>query len=235
MNRDSFDAERPTALPSEEILLGAELPSRAVSPTEPFDADDLRLIADGSVFEARARVMTRMREVFEALRHRLIRHLARGSYLAPKGADRRHGKFGRGEYLEQMPYVYLDLPRYFDTEAAFTFRALFWWGHGVSFSLILGGPFLTEYRRRLLENLDVLQALDVHVSMAEHPWDWGRGDQHTLALAPGVEPMLLRLFRFQNYLKCVRYLDFQDTEFREGRIAESALLTFQAFEPIILR
>lgn len=199
-----------------------------------FDPAELQLMGDGSAFRVRARVIARIRLAFEAIRHRMARHVAQGHYLEPVGTDRRHGKIGRGEYLEEMPYVYVDLPRYFDGESCFTFRTLFWWGHGVSFSLILGGSHLTEYRQRLLQHLPVLKALQVHVSATETPWDWQRGPGHTLPLNESDEVALLRLWKGQNYLKCSRYLAFDEAEFRQLRIDEAAVLTFQAFEPLIL-
>ncbi|MCC7141495.1 MAG: hypothetical protein IT349_05270 [Candidatus Eisenbacteria bacterium] len=201
---------------------------------ELFSEDELAQVADGGPFRARARLIGRMRVVFEGLRHRLARHLEAGRYLAPANADWRHGRIGRGEYLGDMPYTYLDIPRHFEAESAFTFRTLFWWGHGVSFSLILGGQHLQEYRARLVRNLAVLSALEVHIAAGESPWDWERGPGHTLRLATGQESELLRLFRTQTFLKCARFLDFDEPEFRRSRIEDAALLTFQALEPIIL-
>ncbi|MFN8547222.1 MAG: hypothetical protein U0527_04430 [Candidatus Eisenbacteria bacterium] len=221
--------------PGSEVLATGDGPATETFPGhELWSAEELSALHDGNPFRLRARVVARMRLVFEGLRHRMARHVAAGHYLGPAGCDWQGGKIGRGEYLGDMPYVYLDLPRYFDAESAFTFRTLFWWGHGVSFSLILGGPHLAEYRQRLLRHADVLSALDVHVAMGETPWDWERGAGHTLKIEAGREPELARLLRGQNYLKCVRFLDFDEADFRRCRIDDAALLTFQALEPLIL-
>jgi hypothetical protein len=210
------------------------VPGRTFEAASPFSREELEAIGDPGPFLLRARIIENLEGVFGHLRDRLSRHLKQGSYLAPDGVDWTRGKIGRGEYLDGVPYVYLDLPRYLQEENAFTFRALFWWGHRVSFSLILGGPHLPQYRRRLLENLEVLGALQVHISTAANPWDWHRGSGHTLRLSAGGDRSLLQLFKEQSYLKCCRYLEFDDPEFRENRIDEAGLYAFRAFEPLVL-
>lgn len=199
-----------------------------------FSEEDLALMADDTFFRARTRVLARLRTAFERLRDVLMLHLSEGNYLTPEGVDLNQGKIGRGEYLEDTPYVYLDYPRFFQGETFFTFRTLFWWGHEISFSLLLGGEFLPEYRQRLLKNLSILEALQVHVATTETPWNWRRGPGYTLPLAVGEEGTLLRLFRAQDFLKCSRFLSFSEAEFRENRLDEAALLTFRALEPLVL-
>lgn len=201
---------------------------------ELFSHDELRVLGDTRTFRVRDKVMASMDQSFADLRTRLSRHLEKGRYLAPHGVDYTRGKSGQGEHLDGLPYSFVDLPRYIALDECFTYRALFWWGDGVSFSLILGGVHLGAYRRRLLENLDILAALGVYVSLAENAWDWQRGRGRTVAARPGAEDELLRVFRKQNFLKCSRFLEFSDPEFRENRIDEAGLYTFQALEPLVL-
>jgi hypothetical protein len=199
-----------------------------------FSQEEVRLLADDRFFKVRSRVLARLNSAFERLRDRLMLQLGEGNYLTPVGADLSHGHVGRGEFLDDLPYVYLDYPRHFEGESYFTFRTLFWWGHEISFSLLLGGEYLAEYRQRLLRNVGILAALQVHVAATETPWDWRRGPGHTIPLAPGEEGTLLRLFRSQDFLKCSRFLSFEETEFRENRLDEAAVLTFRALKPLIL-
>ena len=201
---------------------------------EIFSSDELRVLEDTRTFRVRDKVMASMDRSFADLRTRLSRHLEKGSYLAPHGVDYKRGKVGQGEHLDGLPYSFVDLPRYIAEDECFTYRTLFWWGDGVSFSLILGGSHLGDYRRRLLENLDILSALGVYVSLAENPWDWQRGRGHNVPARPGAEEELLRAFRKQSFLKCSRFLEFSDPEFRENRIDEAGLYTFQALEPLVL-
>lgn len=199
-----------------------------------FTSEEIALLRDDRFFRVREQMVERVRRAFERLRERLHLHLAGGTYLMPPSASLRESRYGRGEHLDEMPYAFLDCPSYFDRESFFTFRTLFWWGHEMSFTLLLAGEHLPEYRQRLIRNLGILEALEVHVSTADTPWDWARGPGHTMRLAAGEEGTLLRIFRLQSFLKCTRYLEFEEAEFRENRIDEAALLTFRAFEPIIL-
>lgn len=217
-----------------DVSLGAPEVSRIVQPRQPFTESDIDLLSDAEPFRARARVLARVERIFGSLREHLRQQVADGNYLAPLGLDRCQGKIGRGEYLDDLPYVYLDLPRYFDATGAFTFRSLFWWGHGVSFSLILGGPHLPAYRDRVIQHVDVLQALDVNVALGIDPWDWRHGEGHTLPIRRGSETELSSALRARSFLKCSRFLSFDDEDFRANRIDEAALLTFRALEPIVL-
>lgn len=208
--------------------------AEAFGGNHPFSNEDLSAMEDSTPFLTRARIIKALEDTFLHLRRRLCDHVSPANYLAPEGVDWEEGKMSRGEYLDGVPYLFLDLPRHFTAESSFTYRALFWWGHGVSFSLILGGNYLADYRRRLMENLEILEALQVHVSTSPNPWDWRRGLGHTVCLSEGKKGDLLRLFREQNYLKCSRYLEFSDPEFRENRVDEAGLYAFRALEPLIL-
>ena len=207
-----------------------------VAPGDPagYSEDEIDLLCDDRFFRQRERLLARVQRGFARLRDRLQLQLEGGSYLMPAAATVGPSRIGRGEHLDDMPYTYLDLPSYFGQGNFFAFRTLFWWGHEISFILLLGGEHLPEYRQRLLQNLSILEALDVYVSTAETPWDWARGQGHTMRLAAGEQGTLQRLFRSQNFLKCVRYLEFRDDDFRRDRLDEAAVLTFRALEPIIL-
>ena len=205
-----------------------------IYPPGGYHDDELARLSDSQPFELRDRVVADLREAFERLRRRLGEHLREGTYLAPLGVDYVEGKLGVGDHLEGLPYAFLDLPRFLEKDVTFTYRTLFWWSHGVSFSIILEGEHLGEYRRRLIANQEILSALDVHVAVAPTPWDWMKGPGHTLPLRPDNRELVLRSFREQSYLKCSRFLEFRDPEFREGRVDAAAFYTFQAFEPLIL-
>ncbi len=199
-----------------------------------FSDEEIALLSDPSWFRLRARALRELEQLLLRLGEQLRARLAGDGYLRPAEVDLGEGKLAKGDHLEDLPYIYLDLPRSLDEQSLFTFRTLFWWGHEISFSLLLSGRHLSEYRARLLQNLGILEALDVYVSTAESPWDWRRGPGHTLRLSEGERGTLERLFRKQAFLKCSRYLEFNAAEFRQMRIDDAAILSFRALEPLIL-
>jgi hypothetical protein len=203
--------------------------------TPPFFSDkEIALLSDPSWFRLRARTLEHLEDSLLRLGEQLRMQVAGAGYLRPAEVDLGEGRLAKGDHLEDLPYIYLDLPRSLDEQSLFTFRTLFWWGHEISFSLLLSGPHLPEYRSRLMQNLGILEALDVHVSTAGSPWDWRRGPGHTLRISSGERGTLERLFRKQAFLKCSRYLEFHAAEFRQMRIDDAAILTFRALEPLIL-
>ena len=232
----SPETDDAAVAPSDEVesLAGRSSDVRPFPGREVYSREELQVLEDTTPFRVRDKVMASMERSFSDLRTRLTSHLRKGHYLAPAGVDYRRGKVGQGEHLDGLPYSFVDLPRYITEDECFTYRALFWWGDGVSFSLILGGDHLGIYRRRLLENLEILSALGVYVSLADNPWDWQRGKGLTVRAQPGKEPDLLRAFRKQSFLKCSRFLEFSDSDFRENRIDEAGLYTFQVLEPLVL-
>jgi hypothetical protein len=201
---------------------------------KPLTPEELRVLEDVRPFRIREKVIGSLQTNFDDLRRRLVGHLQHGSYLAPPGVDYLHGKIGQGEHLDGLPYLFVDMPRYISQESSFTYRTLFWWGDGVSFSFILSGPHLSQYRQRLMESLPILEALDVYVSVGENPWEWQRDRSNTIKAEPRNADQLVRVLRGQSYLKCSRFLGFGEPEFREGRVDDVGLYTFQAFEPLVL-
>jgi len=189
---------------------------------------------DQTPFLLRTRILENLKTVLEHLHQRILDHTQKGNYLAPEGVDWRRGKLSQGDHLDGVPYIYLDFPHFLDEENSFTFRTLFWWGHGVSFSFILGGEHLPTYRERLLENLEVLEALEIHLSTAENPWDWKQGPGHTIPLGTERQSQILATFKAQSFLKCCRFLGFEEPELRENRIDEAGIYAFRALEPLIL-
>lgn len=204
------------------------------SKSNAFTSAEISAMRDRTPFETRTRVMSSLEVGFRSLKRRLAEQFTHSAYLAPAGVDWVHGKIGQGEHLDGVPYMFLDYPRYFTDESSFTFRSLFWWGQGLTFSLILGGSNLDTYRRNLLENLPILGALDVQVAVGENPWDWHQGEGHTLSLAQADASVVGRLLRQQDFLKCSRVLGFDDVEFRQNRIDEAGLYAFRSLEPLVL-
>lgn len=56
-------------------------------------------------------------------------------------------KIYKGEQYRQLPYVMMDLPRYFKGEDTFAIRSFFWWGNSFSIHLVLGGKYKTLYEQ----------------------------------------------------------------------------------------
>jgi hypothetical protein len=61
-------------------------------------------------------------------------------------------KISTGENLNNLPYVVLDFPKIEGPKFDFVCRALFWWGRGIQFQLILNGKSKDVYARILAQS-----------------------------------------------------------------------------------
>ena len=81
-------------------------------------------------------------------------------------------KVSKGENYRHLPYLVLDYPRIFQHDATFAFRTMFWWGNYFSFTLHLGGEWLSVYRRALLSNIKSLYNKQYYICIGDTPWQY---------------------------------------------------------------
>lgn len=90
----------------------------------------------------------------------------------PEGCDLIQGKITRGENYKGFPYRVLDFPRKFSKEDLFTFRTMFWYGHGFSFHLQGGGKSNHDLRKLLSTNITRGGGREFFLGTGEHPFDY---------------------------------------------------------------
>ena len=80
-------------------------------------------------------------------------------------------KISKGENYQQLPYVMLDYPRYFDKENVLAIRTFFWWGNFISISLQLSGESKISAAKGLMNNFSLLQNEDYWICINNSPWE----------------------------------------------------------------
>jgi hypothetical protein len=80
-------------------------------------------------------------------------------------------KIAKGENYEQLPYVLLDYPRFFEKENIFAVRTMFWWGNFFSCTLHLSGQYKQQFEQVLLRNLHALKKNDFYICINENEWE----------------------------------------------------------------
>jgi hypothetical protein len=198
-----------------------------------FTADELTLVADEHFFQAKARIMHKVRAVLDEVHAALKDELAGVDLLAPEGFDPARFQFVKGEHLEACPYQYLDFPKHFVGNEKFTFRSLFWWGHHFVFALILEGAGLLRYKQNLINRYHLVAGRQLCLALAPAPWEWKQGEGYTLPLTHDRKPEVSAVLAGRRFFKLARFVPPDDPVVREGRLAEVGRETLRALLPVI--
>ena len=79
-------------------------------------------------------------------------------------------KISRGENYQQLPYVMLDYPRYFEKQDTLAIRTFFWWGNFFSINMQLSGNIKNSVINNLTTNFLQLQQNDYWICVNNNPW-----------------------------------------------------------------
>ena len=113
-------------------------------------------------------------------------------------------QFVKGEHLEHCPYQYLDYPKHFVGTTTFTFRSLFWWGHHMVCALLLEGPYLKRYKRKLFDRFHSVAGQGLEISLAPSFWEWKRGEGYTLPITHDRKAQMGAVMAERSSLKIAR-------------------------------
>ena len=204
-----------------------------MDPSIQFTPAERHLIQDTHFFQTKAVITKKVKRLLEQLHTALKEELAISSLLAPEGIDTQVGQFVKGEHLHDFPYQYLDFPKYFSQEEKFTFRSLFWWGHHFVFALILEGPQLDRYKENLLKSYDRLADQGLHILMAPTLWEWEKRPELFLEIRKDNRATVEAALATRPFLKVHRFIDFNDSVFEKGELAETGRRVFQVLKGII--
>lgn len=196
---------------------------------------ELRLVCDREFFRAKAVITEKIKAMLIELRQRLAAELDPARYVAPEGVDWTVGQLVKGEHLDDFPYLYLDLPKFFSNEDKFAYRTLFWWGHHVVCALILEGRHLDRYTQRLLARYGSLADRGLYLSMTPTPWEWRRAPEVLIELTASNEAAVADALGERRFVKLQRFIPFDDPSVANGGMAEAAVTTFRLLAPIVER
>jgi len=141
----------------------------------PLTPQQLALIADASLLQAKADATATLTTHLHALSDTLRAEIAQrqGQWRLPTGFNPSAFQVARGENLDNLPYQYLDCPRFYSKTDIFAFRVLIWWGRAVHHCWIFKGAPLVAIREQLLAQRGVLDA-DLCIWTGTELWDWSQ-------------------------------------------------------------
>ncbi len=198
-----------------------------------FTPEENALIQDTRFFETKARVSEKVKTLLQQIYLELKKEIPTRGLLAPKEFDSENFQFVKGEHLLNFPYRYLDFPKYFKNKEMLTFRTLFWWGHFFVFALILEGALLAQYKRNVLAHYNAFADQGLFILMTDTPWEWRLESKYLLEIRRDNQVEVSNILASCTFLKIHRYLKFEESAVREGRVVEEALKTFRLLQPLL--
>ncbi len=199
-----------------------------------FTPEENTLIQDTRFFETKVSVSQKVKTLLKQIHIELKKEIPSSALLAPHAFDSKNFQFVKGEHLLNFPYLYLDFPKHFKNKEMLTFRTLFWWGHFFAFALFLAGHHLNQYKRNLLEHYESLSNQGLFILITENPWEWRRDSKYLIELQKENKPEVEAALENLTFLKIHRYLNFDRSVVREGKVVEEALKTFRLMRLLIM-
>jgi hypothetical protein len=135
--------------------------------------EELRLVTDPGFILTKNVIISKVYLLFGFLAEEMSHELK-----FPDEVARISAKIAKGENYLGLPYVMLDLPRFFTAEHTVAIRTFFWWGNFFSITLHLKGKFQYQYANRIIADYKRLSAENYAVAISEDEWQHHIGDEH---------------------------------------------------------
>jgi hypothetical protein len=198
-----------------------------------FSPDEVALMADAEFFRTKAVIMRKVRDLLGRLHDGLREEAAQITLLAPPDFDPANCQFVKGEHLEHCPYQYLDYPKHFGGGDTLTFRSLFWWGHHLTFALMLEGAHLKQYKRNLIERFHAVAGRDLEMSLGSSFWEWKRGEGYTLPLSHDRKARIGAVIAERSFMKISRFVAIADFDRVQDELPDIGRETFRSLLPLV--
>jgi hypothetical protein len=198
-----------------------------------FTPEEVNLVADKNFFRAKAHIMKKVRGVLETLYAGLKQDLQGVQLLAPPDFDPTAHQFVKGEHLQDFPYQYLDYFKHFQGDNKFTFRSLFWWGHGYVFAVVLEGHGLVQYKKNLVNRYGHIADKNLSLCLGGTPWEWRSGEGYTMDMTWERKVDIVALLSHRSFMKVARFVPFDDPALRDGRMVEIGRAALRDLLPVV--
>lgn len=172
-----------------------------------FTREELEVLQNSEFFFVKHRATNGILNLFADLCHSLESTELRNP-LGIEGLNEKRGKIFRGENYRLLPYTMLDYPRLFSKESVFSFRSMFWWGNGFSFTIHLQGKAWEIYKTDILKNIVFLKGKGFFICVhKDSPWEYHYGNDNYQPLDEWLSMNDPANLKEKPFLKISRRLD----------------------------
>ncbi|AHM60117.1 hypothetical protein D770_09300 [Flammeovirgaceae bacterium 311] len=171
-----------------------------------LEEQELSYLQDTEFLRAKLNIQDSLRALLEKTQQQLSQQ--KQTLALPAAVWEVPPKISRGENYEGLPYLVLDYPRIFQQEAIFAYRCMFWWGHGFSCTLHLGGRYWQEYQQAILQHLSRLSddADQWWLCVNKSPWEYHYRPNNYINLRELQQKEILQPLAQNSFFKISRRL-----------------------------
>ncbi len=176
-----------------------------------LSAKELELVNDPAWILTKNAIIKKVYCLFGELSEVYGEILSKNDHISKDNPGSRSPKISKGEQYENLPWVMLDHPRYFNGENVFAIRSFFWWGHFCSITLLLSGSYREKYAAAIeqyfFKNANGSSPEnDWFVCVSEDPWQHHfRKDNYQAVAERGNKP-----FASLPFIKLAKKISLQD-------------------------
>lgn len=172
--------------------------------------EELKILNDSAFFMTKKKVTEKIYALFSETNQLLKEELTHSNITIPKGVDIIEGKIFRGENYRDLPYLVMDFPKLFNKESVFTFRNMLWWGNFFSCTLHLEGEALNEFRKKLIQNKDVICNDNFWFCVNEKsPWEYHYQKENYLP-AKELGNELTKMLEEKTFIKISKFISLEE-------------------------
>jgi len=166
-----------------------------------FDAYELQIMHNTKFLRTKRAVIATQVQLLANFAQKLQQLPVHQQFNFPIEVHCKSVKVAKGNNYRGLPYVMLDCPKAFQKEHIFAFRSMFWWGHGYSFTLHLGGKFWNRYREIITANLAQVNTNNMYVCVNNSAWEYHFEADNYCTLQSLTTAQQQRLFNNRNFCK----------------------------------
>ena len=128
--------------------------------------DELAKLQDQSFLLAKKQIDQRVTGLLLESQKSLLDWIEQNRAPLTKGLSLKPRKVSKGENYQDLPYWVSDFPADMSGSDIWTYRTVVWWGHFISFSLILAGRHKAAVKLQLTE----LNQPNLYFTIGNSPW-----------------------------------------------------------------
>jgi hypothetical protein len=135
-----------------------------------LSADESELVQNAEWILTKNAILQKVKLLLEDLQGSFLQEIKKNTHL-PEEVAMTSPKISKGENYRGLPYLVLDLPRYFNKKDIFAIRTMFWWGNSFSITLQLSGKYKDQFAESVINKLELLGKNDFYYCVNGNQWE----------------------------------------------------------------